>query len=456
VPEPSTEPPKPGPAHLRARVHPARGMPLARRLWAAGLFILLAVGVVLLVVAGPGTGGTSPGVLGGGHGSSPSADRSAGPLLEMRLPSVMRFPGRPARLPLPVKGEAAVVIPGLGVVGASPAEQEVPIASLTKMMTAYIILKDHPLSTSGGGPVFRMTAADHAKWVAAVMRDESNLEVKKGEKLDERQLLEALMIPSADNIADYLAVWDAGSIPRFVAKMNAEAAHLGLLATHYADASGFDSGSRSTAVDQAMLAGTAMANPVLRSIVDNVYVTLPVTGRIWNVYNPAIGVDGIIGIKSGFTHAAHACLATAAWRTVGGRRYLVVSTAVGMRLGLQQAAHVDEALLEAVSKELSVKTVVARGAVVARALARWDGRSVEAALSGGPIRLAGWPGLALRPAVIPFLARPSSAARAWPAGAGVGTLALSAAASSEAVGRVVLKEGLPPSPAGWVPPARAG
>ena len=46
------------------------------------------------------------------------------------------------------------------------------------------------------------------------------------------------MIPSADNIANYLAVWDAGSRPRFVAKMNAEAAHLGLVSTHYADASG--------------------------------------------------------------------------------------------------------------------------------------------------------------------------------------------------------------------------
>ncbi len=443
-------------AHLRPGAQVTRRRrPVAGRASTTGLVILLVLGVVLLVVVGPGAGGTSPGVLPGGHRSSPSADGAVAPVLRGRLPSVMRFPGRAARLPLPVKGESAVVIPGLGVVGASPAEREVPIASLTKIMTAYIVLKDHPLSASGTGPVFQMTAADHARWIAAATRDESNLEVKKGERLDERQLLEALMIPSADNIADYLAVWDAGSIPRFVAKMNAEAAHLGLFATHYADASGFDPKSRSTALDQAMLAGTAMANPVLRSIVDNIHVSLPIAGRIWNVYNPAIGVDGIIGVKSGFTHAAQACLATAAWRRVGGRRYLVVSVAVGMRLGLWQAAHVDEALLKTVSKELSVQTLLASGAVVATARAPWGGRSVNAAVSGGPIRLAGWPGLAFRTAVIPFLGGASSGARRWPAGAGVGSLELSTAASSAAVARVVLQEGLPPPPPGWLPAAPA-
>lgn len=411
--------------------------------------LVLAV-VVVLVVAGPGVGGTSSGVLSGSR-HSPRSGRTSAPVLRERLPAVMRFPGRPARLPFPVKGEAAVVIPGLGVVGASPAERQVSIASLTKMMTAYIILKDHPLSMWGNGPVFQMTAADHANWVFAAIRGESNLEVKKGERLDERQLLEALMIPSADNIANYLAVWDAGSLPRFVAKMNAEAAHLGLVSTHYADASGLDPRSRSTAVDQAMLAGITMTDPVLRSIVDNIYVMLPIAGRVWNVYNPAIGVDGIIGVKSGFTHAAQACLATAAWRIVGGRRYLVVSTVLGVRLGLRQAAHVDEALLEAVSKELSVQTVLPRGAAVATAVAPWDGRSVEAALSGGPLRLAGWPGLAFRPAVIPIFHARSVGGGRWPAGVTVGTLELSTAASTETVGRVVLQEGLPAPPVGWVP-----
>ena len=69
--------------------------------------------------------------------------------------------------------------------------------------------------------------------------------------LTEHQLLEALLVPSADNIADYLATWDAGSIAGFVAKMNATARQLHLRSTHYADASGVNPSSRSTAADQA-------------------------------------------------------------------------------------------------------------------------------------------------------------------------------------------------------------
>jgi D-alanyl-D-alanine carboxypeptidase (penicillin-binding protein 5/6) len=423
---------------------------LFRRFSAAGVVSLLVLGVVLLV-AGP-IGGNGPGAVAGGGGTSPSTERALAPVLRSRLPSVMSFPGKPARLPLPKTGEAAVVIPGLGTVGESPAEQQRPIASLTKLMTAYIILKDHPLSMSGGGPVFEMTAADHAAWVADAVRDDSNLEVKKGERLDERQLLEALMIPSADNIADYLASWDAGSVSGFVAKMNVEAKHLGLLHTHYADPSGLDPRSRSTAHDQAVMAGIDMESPVLRSIVDNLYVRLPIVGLIWNVYNPAIHVDGIIGVKSGFTRAAKGCLATAAWRFVGGRRYLVVSTAVGMPLGLSQAAQVDEGLLKTVSKELSVQTLVPKDAVVATALARWDRRLVGAAVDAGAVRLAGWPGLVRTAAIIPVLQSRSRSARGWPAGSTVATLELSNAAGTVTVEPVVLQGDIPPPPPGWTPP----
>ncbi len=199
-----------------------------------------------------------------------------------------------------------------------------------------------------------------------------------------------------------------------------------------------------------------MASPVLRSIVDHLYVTLPIAGRVWNVYNPAIGVDGIFGVKSGFTQASLGCLATAAWRFVGGRRYMVVSVVVGMPWGLLQAAHVDEALLKSVSAKLGVETILPRDAVVATALARWDGRVVEAGIVGGPIRVAGWPGLVRRPTVVPVQPSRARTSRGWPAGSTVGTLCLTSATSKMPVGAVVLRAGLPPPPAGWTPPPPAG
>ena len=72
-----------------------------------------------------------------------------------------------------------------------------PIASVTKIMTAYLVLKDHPLVGRSNGPVFVMTGKDHQAWIQASEDGDSNIEILTGERLNERQLLQALMIPSA-------------------------------------------------------------------------------------------------------------------------------------------------------------------------------------------------------------------------------------------------------------------
>ncbi len=74
-------------------------------------------------------------------------------------------------------------------------------------------------------------------------------------------MLGGLLVHSADNYADLLATWDAGSMPAFVAKMNAAAARLGMDHSHFADASGVDPGSQSTASDLLKVAALDMANP---------------------------------------------------------------------------------------------------------------------------------------------------------------------------------------------------
>ncbi len=195
-----------------------------------------------------------------------------------------------------------------------------------------------------------MTAADHAAWISDVEQGDSSLEVVAGERLTERQLLEGLMIPSACNIADYLARWDAGSTAAFVRKMNATATALGLRRTHYADASGLSPGSRSTAVDQAILGAYAMSVPGMISIVDHPSMRFP-TGWVGG-YNPALGQDGVIGLKSGFTDAAQICLVTAARRSVGGRTVLVVSSTLGQPSSLEWAADIDLQLLDAATSDL--------------------------------------------------------------------------------------------------------
>ena len=279
------------------------------------------------------------------------------PSLVTIVPAVTRFSGTLPLLPLPSAGQSAVFVQGIGLLGASADEQAVPMASVTKVMTAVVVLEDHALG-HGSGPTFVMTAADHAAWIRDVENGDSSLEVVAGERLTERQLLEGLMIPSACNIADYLARWDAGSIDAFVRKMNAMAAALGLKHTHYADASGLSPGSRSTAIDQAVLGAYAMSIPGMISVEDHSTMDFP-TGWVGG-YNPALGQDGVIGLKSGFTDAAQICLVTAARRIVGGHRVLIVSVTLGQPSSLEWAADIDIQLLDAATSDLQVRPLLRR------------------------------------------------------------------------------------------------
>ncbi len=301
--------------------------------------------------------------------------------------------GGPAEAPLPWprSGEGAVAVLGSGLVARSPRQREVPIASVTKMMTALLVLRDHPLALGRGGPRVRVTRADVSTWVRDSSIGDSTVPVRAGEVLSEYQLLEALLIPSGDNIATLLAEWDAGSERAFVRKMNAEARSLGLDHTHYADASGVDPGSRSTAADQALLAAQLMSYPVVRRIVAYPSRPFPVAGTIWN-YNPALGVDGIVGVKSGFTGAAQGCLVTAAYREVGGRSVLVIAVALGQPDGLYGAARADEALLARTSGALRRVRIVPAHGRVGEALLAWSRAPLPLVAPSMPATLVAWPG----------------------------------------------------------------
>jgi serine-type D-Ala-D-Ala carboxypeptidase (penicillin-binding protein 5/6) len=149
----------------------------------------------------------------------------------------------------PQSGQAALVL-GTGRAAASPDEQPVPIASLAKVMTAYLTLERYPLGGAQDG--FTTTVTEHQALAEAqdASQGQSDVAVRADEQLSERQLLEALLIPSGNNIAQMLAAQVAGSETRFVAEMNAEARALGMDRTIYTDPSGFDPGTVSTAADQ--------------------------------------------------------------------------------------------------------------------------------------------------------------------------------------------------------------
>jgi D-alanyl-D-alanine carboxypeptidase (penicillin-binding protein 5/6) len=311
------------------------------------------------------------------------------------------FAGRPLRLAWPSRGEAAVGVEGVGLIGSHGSGRPTPIASIAKVMTAYLVLREHPLHGGAGGPRIMVTAADVAVYRADTAAGQSVVAVRAGERLTERQALEGLLLPSGNNIATLLARWDARSEAAFVAKMNARARALGLVHTRYRDASGVRAATVSTAGDQVRLAMRAMAVPAFRQTVAMAQATLPVAGRQYNK-DTLLGKHGIVGIKTGTTSQAGACFVFAAHERLARRSTTVVGAVLHQpagraQLSIASAFQATTALLASARRVLVKRRAIRRGATLAWIKAPWADRvALRAARSAS---LVGWPGLRIHTSI---------------------------------------------------------
>jgi D-alanyl-D-alanine carboxypeptidase (penicillin-binding protein 5/6) len=265
-----------------------------------------------------------------------------------------------------------VALSGFGILGSAGPSRPVPVASLAKVMAAMVVLHDHPLAPGRSGPVVTITPGDEATYAAENAAGDSVAPVRSGERLSELQLLEALLIPSADNVAQVLARWDAGSEAVFLARMNSMAAKLGMRASHYADESGLSAQTVGTARDQLVLAEAAAANPVLMSIVRQPVMTLP-DGTTLSNYDTLLGQDGVVGIKTGSTVASGGCFMFAADRVAGGRRVEVLGVVLGQRSTplIGAALSASRTLIGPALAAVHPVTVVPAGTTVAQVVTAW-------------------------------------------------------------------------------------
>ncbi len=342
------------------------------------------------------------------------------PLVRSVLPPSVGLTGQSfaSTLPWPAMGEGAVAVPALGIDVAPGPEQPVPVASLTKLMTAYVILHDHPLAPGVPGPNLTVTPADVEDYDLDTVSDDSNALVQAGEVLTEREVLGGMLVHSADNYADLFARWDAGSIPAFVAKMNASARTLGMDHSHFADASGISAQSESTASDILKVAALDMQDPTVRAIVQMPDVTLPLAGTI-KTYTPLLGLQGTLGVKSGFTTAAGGCDVVAVVRSIHGVPVMLLA-AITSQEGpnvLALAGLHGLALIDAVGPLIGTATVLHKGQLVAHVTSA--GRTVSATASSSVTMLM-WPGTTATRAFHPAGHLTDQARR----GARVGTVAV--------------------------------
>jgi D-alanyl-D-alanine carboxypeptidase (penicillin-binding protein 5/6) len=353
-------------------------------------------------------------------GDQPSSPASAPGSLALDVPAAAALPGTPPQLPWPTTGQATVAVDGVGSLGATPDQHPVPIASLTKVMTAYLVLRDHPMNAGDNGASLTVTAAEADAYPTQVADNESLVKVTAGEVLTERQALEALLLPSADNMARILARWDAGTIPAFITKMNDTAAALGMANTHYTDPSGYDPTTRSTADDQVLLATHAVRLTAFAQIVAMPTATIPIEGTVRN-YNTLLGSDGVTGIKTGSTSSAGGCLLFAAHHQIGGRTVTIIGAVLGQQgttmHGLPQALSASARLIESAAGAVNIYTPIKAGQTIATIA----GSHLVAATN---LTILGWPGLPYHLTLTTKTATPSATPQP---GTAVGRLELDAA-----------------------------
>ncbi len=284
----------------------------------------LALAAVVVALAGGRLDGSAdhsraagPEPAAAAHGSGPPADAPPTPQPHDwgRIPSeavvAVSF-RKPPRSGLLVDGASGRVL------WRHEPERRLPIASVTKMMTALLVAE----RTRPREPVAitREALAYTGSGVGLL---------PKGRRAQAETLLYGLLLPSGNDAAIALAQHVGGSVPRFVRMMNARARELGLSCTRFASPSGIvDRGNWSCAPDLALLARELLKVPRLARIVRTRLAVMPLPirgGRVWLAnHNPllAAGYPGVDGVKTGYTDAAGRCFVAAAHR--GGRRLIVV------------------------------------------------------------------------------------------------------------------------------------
>ena len=224
-----------------------------------------------------------------------------------------------AALPDPFPAVSAssylVAVDGRERWGRSPEAPRLP-ASLTKIMTAMLLLEER------WDPAAIVTVS-----ARAAREGGRRLGLRAGEQLTARDALRAMLIGSANDACLALAEQAAGSEAAFVSRMNRRAAALGLRATAFDNPCGHDGpGQRSSARDLAALARAALAIPEFRQTVGAARVTVSTLGGrriVLPTQNPLVGrVEGVRGVKTGWTPGAGKCLVVLAERQ--GREVLVV------------------------------------------------------------------------------------------------------------------------------------
>jgi D-alanyl-D-alanine carboxypeptidase (penicillin-binding protein 5/6) len=342
-------------------------------------------------------------------------------------------------LPWPASGQSAIGAAGYGVLDSHNATTPVPIASVSKVITALAVLKQKPVSTGSQGETITLGSPDVDLFNYYYSKDGSVAQVNSGEQLTEVQALQTMLIPSANNMADSLATWAFGSVNGYVSYANKMVKDMGLKNTTVGDASGFGDVTTSTADDLVKLGIAALQNPVLAQIVSQPAAQVPVAGNIKNL-NLLLGQDGFVGIKTGNTDHAGGCYLFASQRTVGGQQVTMVGAVLGQP-NLTEALKSATPIIRASDSGFAQTMVLHKGQTLGYYQAPW-GSAVQFK-ADKDVSVSAWKGQLIK---IQNKATDVSSPAAF--GTSVGTVSVTSGDKIE-TSNLVLSQNLPSPPWTW-------
>ena len=269
----------------------------------------------------------------------------------------------PKALNWPNGSETAVGAVGYGVLATSGEQKSLPTASVAKVVAALAVLQKKPLKPGEQGPIYTVGDQDINFYNEYVAAEGSVAPINYGEEITEYQALEAMLLPSANNVAKSLVTWVFGSEKNYVAYANAYAKQLGCKHTTIADASGFSPSTTSTATDLVTIGSIALKNQVLAQIVSQSQADIPVAGTVYNV-NEMLGQNGINGIKTGNTDQAGGVYLASGTYTVAGNHSVTIVTAVMGSPNLRTAMANTVPLLTSAQANFVESQVIHQGQIV--------------------------------------------------------------------------------------------
>lgn len=278
----------------------------------------------------------------------------------------------PTAVVWPEVGSAAVSVAGISGVATSGADVW-PMASITKLVTALMVLEQEPLKPGESGPSFAFTGRDSDQYLEYLWDDQSALDVPVGASLSLHQMLQGLLIGSANNYADRLAstYWPTESV--FASAATSFLQRNGLGGITVVEPTGIDPANAADAASLLPLARLALADPVIAEIVRTPAVDLPGAGLVENTNDLLRADPTVIGLKTGSLWAEYNLLA-AKDAPIGERSVRVFASVLAQPDDASRDAETQR-LLDAVAQEVSQPRVLAAGTIVGVVTTPWGATS---------------------------------------------------------------------------------